>query len=248
MGGVSSSGVPRPARVAPVALAELARLVEQSELGTADGAGVAVTGVTASSDRVQPGDLFAGLPGLHTHGARFAADAVRAGAVAVLTDAAGAAAVPPQVPMLVVPDVRAVLGPVAAQVYGNPSGALRVQGVTGTSGKTTTTFFLRSALVAAGRVPGLIGTVATMIGAEEIKTGFTTPEAPDVQALLALMRERGVTDVAMEVSSHALELGRVGGVAFEVGGFTNLSQDHLDFHPSMADYFAANSSSVLASK
>ena len=198
-----------------------------------------VSGVTASSDRVQPGDLFAALPGMHTHGARFAAAAVAGGAVAVLTDAAGAAEVADAVPTVVVPDVRAVLGPVAARVYGNPSRHLRVVGVTGTSGKTTTTFFVRDALAAAGRVPGLIGTVVTMIGDDQLHTGFTTPEAPDVHALLALMLERGVTDVAMEVSSHALELGRVGGVDFEVGGFTNLSQDHLDFHPSMADYFAA---------
>jgi UDP-N-acetylmuramoyl-L-alanyl-D-glutamate--2,6-diaminopimelate ligase len=199
----------------------------------------AVTGVTASSDRIRPGDLFAAVPGTHTHGSRFAADAITAGAVAVLTDPDGRAGVPAGVPTLVVPDVREVLGPVASRVYGDPSSALRVHGITGTSGKTTTTFFLRAGLAADGRVPGLIGTVATMIGADEIKTGFTTPEAPDVHALLAVMRERDVTDVAMEVSSHALALGRVGGVAFDVGGFTNLSQDHLDFHPSMADYFAA---------
>ena len=208
-------------------------------LDRASDATLLVTGITASSDRVQRGDVFAALPGRHTHGARFAADAIAAGAAAVLTDPAGRAEVPDGAVTVVVPDVRRVLGVTAARVYGDPSAALRVQGVTGTSGKTTTTFFLRAALAAAGRVPGLIGTVATMIGADEIQTGFTTPEAPDVHALLALMRERGVTDVAMEVSSHALELGRVGGVHFEVGGFTNLSQDHLDFHPTMADYFAA---------
>jgi UDP-N-acetylmuramoyl-L-alanyl-D-glutamate--2,6-diaminopimelate ligase len=139
----------------------------------------------------------------------------------------------------VVPDVRAVLGPVAAQVYGTPSAGLRLLGVTGTSGKTTTTFLVRAGLQAAGRVPGLIGTVATMIGTAEIKTGFTTPEAPEVQALLALMRERGVSDVAMEVSSHALDMHRVDGIAFDVGAFTNLSEDHLDFHPDMESYFAA---------
>jgi UDP-N-acetylmuramoyl-L-alanyl-D-glutamate--2,6-diaminopimelate ligase len=233
---VSSAGdVPRPARVTPVPLGELARLAET----TVDGPESQISGITASSDRIRPGDLFAAIPGLRTHGARFASDAARAGAVAVLTDAAGTAHAPPGLPTLVVTDVRAVLGAIASRVYGDPSGALRVQGVTGTSGKTTTTFFLRAGLAAAGRTPGLVGTVATMIGADRIETGFTTPEAPDLHALLAVMRERGVTDVAMEVSSHALELGRVGGVAFEVGGFTNLSQDHLDFHPSMEDYFAA---------
>jgi UDP-N-acetylmuramoyl-L-alanyl-D-glutamate--2,6-diaminopimelate ligase len=115
-------------------------------------------------------------------------------------------------------------------------------GVTGTSGKTTTTFLIRAGLRAAGRVPGLIGTVATMIGDEEIKTGFTTPEAPDVQALLAVMRERGVTDVAMEVSSHALAMHRVDAISYEVGAFTNLSEDHLDFHADMEEYFAAKAS------
>jgi UDP-N-acetylmuramoyl-L-alanyl-D-glutamate--2,6-diaminopimelate ligase len=160
----------------------------------------------------------------------------------VLTDEAGLASVGESVPAIVVPDVRAVLGAVSADVYRNPSADLTMLGVTGTSGKTTTTFLMRAALRAAGRVPGLIGTVATMIGDEEIKTGFTTPEAPDVQALLAVMRERGVTDVAMEVSSHALAMRRVDGIRFDVGAFTNLSEDHLDFHAGMEDYFAAKAS------
>ena len=188
---------------------------------------------------VRPGDLFAGVPGRSGHGARFAADAIAAGAVAVLTDAEGRSLVPAGVPVLTVPDVRAALGEVSSTVYGRPSEAMNVLGVTGTSGKTTTTFLIRAGLLAAGRVPGLIGTVATMIGDEEIKTGFTTPEAPEVQALLAVMRERGVTDVAMEVSSHALALGRAAGIEFAAGAFTNLSEDHLDFHADMADYFAA---------
>ncbi len=204
-----------------------------------DGADVAVTGITASSDRVHRGDVFAALPGRAAHGASYAADALRRGAVAVLTDAPGRAYVPDGVPVLVVPDVRRVLGPVSAEVYARPSADLAMLGVTGTSGKTTTTFLMRAGLRAAGRVPGLIGTVATMIGNDEIKTGFTTPEAPDVQALLAVMRERGVTDVAMEVSSHALTMGRVDGIRFDVGAFTNLSEDHLDFHADMEDYFAA---------
>ena len=201
-----------------------------------------MTGVTSGTAFVQPGDLFAGLPGTHTHGAGFAARAIGSGAVAILTDEAGTALVPPDVPTLVVDDVRAALGPVSSLVYGEPSTAMRVLGVTGTSGKTTTTFLMRAGLLAAGRVPGLVGTVATLIGDDEIKTGFTTPEAPEVHALLAVMAERGVTDVAMEVSSHALALGRVGGIQFAVAAFTNLSEDHLDFHTDMADYFAAKSS------
>lgn len=217
------------------ALADLAR-----DRGVIRGDGAAkITGVTAASARVLPGDLFVALPGRSGHGAAYATDALARGAVAVLTDAAGADVVPPGTPVFEVPDVRRVLGPVSADVYGRPGDALRMLGVTGTSGKTTTTFLMRVGLRAAGRVPGLIGTVATMIGDEEIETGFTTPEAPELQSLLAVMRERGVTDVAMEVSSHALDMHRADGISFDVAGFTNLSEDHLDFHADMAEYFAA---------
>jgi UDP-N-acetylmuramoyl-L-alanyl-D-glutamate--2,6-diaminopimelate ligase len=230
-----TDGVPRPSDVVPV---QLGALWPGRLLGT----DVSVTGVTSGTAFVQPGDLFAGLPGTRVHGATYAVSALERGAVAVLTDAAGADLLPPDVPALVVDDVRGALGPVSSLVYGEPSTSMRVLGVTGTSGKTTTTFLVRAGLLAAGRVPGLVGTVATLIGDDEIKTGFTTPEAPEVHALLAVMAERGVTDVAMEVSSHALALGRVGGIHFEVAGFTNLSEDHLDFHTDMADYFAAKSS------
>jgi UDP-N-acetylmuramoyl-L-alanyl-D-glutamate--2,6-diaminopimelate ligase len=198
-----------------------------------------VTGITATSGSVRPGDLFAALPGRSGHGAAYAAGAVASGAVAVLTDEAGRGSVPAGVPTVVVPAVRPVLGEVAALVYGHPSTAMRMFGVTGTSGKTTTTFLIRAGLRAAGRTPGLVGTVATLIGEDEVKTGFTTPEAPDLQALLAVMRERGVTDAAMEVSSHALAMHRVDGIRFDVAGFTNLSEDHLDFHSDMEDYFSA---------
>jgi UDP-N-acetylmuramoyl-L-alanyl-D-glutamate--2,6-diaminopimelate ligase len=233
----SVPGLPRPVQVRPTALSQLRAAAGSG--ARLDGADVTVTGITSGTGFVRPGDLFAGLPGARAHGALFAPDAVAAGAVAVLTDTAGAASVPDGVPMLVVDDVRKRLGPASAAVYGHPSAAKKVLGVTGTSGKTTTTFLIRAGLVAAGRAPGLIGTVATMIGGEEVKTGFTTPEAPEVQALLAVMRERGVTDVAMEVSSHALAMDRTTGIEFAVAGFTNLSQDHLDFHADMEDYFAA---------
>lgn len=226
--------MPRPTSVAASPLSALA-----VDRGTVRGADVDVTGITASSDRVRPGDLFAALPGRGRHGASFAAGALAAGAVAVLTDPAGVDLLDADVPVLEVADVRKALGPVAAHVYGLPAQKLRMLGVTGTSGKTTTTFLMRAGLLASGREPGLIGTVATMIGADEVKTGFTTPEAPDLQALLAVMVERGVTDVAMEVSSHALVMGRVGGIGFDVAGFLNLSEDHLDFHTDMNDYFAA---------
>lgn len=200
-----------------------------------------VTGVTLRSQDVRPGDLFAALSGGSAHGARFAADAVQSGAVAVLTDQAGVDQLSPDlgVQVLVHPDPRAVLGTLAAGVYGHPSRTLRVIGVTGTSGKTTTTYLVEAGLRAAGRTAGLIGTVGIRIDGRDEPSSLTTPEAPDLQALLAVMVERGVDTVVMEVSSHALTLGRVDGTVFEAGGFTNLSRDHLDFHPTMQDYLDA---------
>lgn len=227
--------VPRPEHVRPVSLGDVAGFLGIAE----SGGGHAVTGITHSDARVLPGDLFAGVPGHSVHGASFAPAAIARGAAAVLTDPAGADYVPERVPVLVVPDVRTVLGGVSSFIYGNPSNDLAVLGVTGTSGKTTTTYFLRAGLQAAGLPSGLIGTVATMIGDESITTGFTTPEATEVQALLAIMRERGAEVVAAEVSSHALALGRADGTHFAVAAFTNLSQDHLDLHGSMEAYFAA---------
>jgi UDP-N-acetylmuramoyl-L-alanyl-D-glutamate--2,6-diaminopimelate ligase len=132
-----------------------------------------------------------------------------------------------------------VLGEVADLVYGEPTAALPVLGVTGTSGKTTTVYLLEAGLAAAGRTTGLVGTVETRIAGRVVPSALTTPEATDLHATFAAMREAGVDAVAMEVSSHALVLGRVGGVRFAVGGFSNLTQDHLDFHGDMAEYFAA---------
>ena len=215
--------------------------------GDPGGGDTAVAGVTLRAGEARPGDLFAALPGARAHGADFAAAAVAAGAVALLTDPAGvdrarAAGVPSGVPVLVHPQPRAVVGPVAAAVYGDPTSRLRVLGVTGTSGKTTVAHLLEAGLAAAGRRTGLVGTVGVRIGARTVPSAFTTPEAPDLQALFAAMEDDGVTDVAMEVSSHALALGRVAGTRFAVGAFTNLSQDHLDFHADMDDYFAAKAS------
>ncbi|MBC7375164.1 MAG: UDP-N-acetylmuramoyl-L-alanyl-D-glutamate--2,6-diaminopimelate ligase [Frankiales bacterium] len=206
-----------------------------------DGAAVTVSGVTLDSRAVRPGDLYAALPGARAHGADFAAQAIAAGAVAVLTDAVGAARIA-GVPVLIAADPRAVLGQVARWVYDDPAAAMLMLGVTGTNGKTTTAFLLEAGLRAAGHCTGLLGTVLTRIGDDVVPSVRTTPEAPDLQALLAVMRERATTAVAMEVSSHALTLGRVDGVVFDVAGFTNLSQDHLDFHLTMADYEAAKAS------
>ncbi|ORA72421.1 UDP-N-acetylmuramoyl-L-alanyl-D-glutamate--2,6-diaminopimelate ligase [Mycolicibacterium insubricum] len=204
--------------------------------------GVRITGVTLRAQEARPHDLFAALPGSSAHGADFAADALARGATAILTDPVGAdrlRGTAAGVPLLTVPNPRAVLGALAARVYDNPSRRLQVVGITGTSGKTTTSYLAEAGLRAAGRVVGLIGTVGVRIDGVDVPSALTTPEAPALQALLAVMAERGVDTVVMEVSSHALELGRVDGVEFAVGAFTNLSRDHLDFHPTMADYFEA---------
>lgn len=235
---------PRPARTDPVRLDELAGIVGAVLAGDngREHAAVRVTGATLRAQQARPGDLFAGLPGARAHGAAFLAQAVDNGATALFTDQAGADL--PEVresglPVLIHPDPRAALGALAARIYGNPSDRLSIIGITGTSGKTTVSTLVEAGLHAAGRTTGLIGTVATVIAGERLDSAFTTPEAPDLQALFALMLERGVTDVAMEVSSHALALHRVAGTHFAVGAFTNLSQDHLDFHDGMEDYFAA---------
>ncbi len=232
---------PRPRATAGVRLPALAEQV--GAFPTCGGAipDLAVNGVTLRAQDTRPGDMFAALPGSVAHGAGYASDAVARGAVAVLTDEAGLAVldVPAGVPVLVHPAPRTVLGPVAAQVYGCPSDILTVVGVTGTSGKTTTTHLVEAGLRAARRKAGLIGTVGVRIDGADVPSALTTPEAPALQALLAVMVERGVDAAVMEVSSHALALGRVDAVHFEAAGFTNLSRDHLDFHPTMADYFEA---------
>lgn len=231
----------RPTRVRPHALADLAtRLGVPAPRGAE---GVAVTGLTLSTDRVRPGDLYAALPGTRAHGAAYADRAVAAGAVAVLTDPAGSdQASATGVPVLVVESPRAVLGDLAAHLHDQPATALTLLAVTGTQGKTTTTRLAESGLAAAGVPAAVIGTVGTRIGGVDVKTSLTTPEAPDLHALFAVMREREVAVCAMEVSSHALVLGRVDGVVFDVAAFTNLGRDHLDFHADVEEYFAAKAS------
>jgi UDP-N-acetylmuramoyl-L-alanyl-D-glutamate--2,6-diaminopimelate ligase len=202
-----------------------------------------LSGITLDSRSVKPGDLYVALAGARVHGAAFCADAVAAGAVAVLTDPDGRArAGASGVPVFVLADPRARLGEIACWVYGDPSSRLRLIGVTGTSGKTTSTYLLESGLRMAGHLTGLIGGVELRIGPERLASSLTTPEAPDLQALFAVMAERGVTAAAMEVSSHSLSLGRVAGTSFDVAVFTNLSQDHLDFHADLEDYFRAKAS------
>ncbi|MCW2614005.1 MAG: UDP-N-acetylmuramoyl-L-alanyl-D-glutamate--2,6-diaminopimelate ligase [Frankiales bacterium] len=230
----------------PRALADLIGAVPQLR-AAAPVDGTTVSGCTLDSRAVQPGDLYAALPGSRAHGADFAPQAASLGAAAVLTDPAGAVrAAATGLPVLVADDARAVLGEVARWVHDDPAAGMLVLGVTGTNGKTTTAFLLEAGLRAAGHRTGLLGTVLTRIGDDVVPSVRTTPEAPDLQALLAVMRERGTTAVAMEVSSHALTLGRVDGVVFDVAGFTNLTQDHLDFHPTMQEYEAAKASLFTA--
>ncbi len=199
---------------------------------------IEVSGISQSSAAVIAGDLFVALPGEKFHGAEFARDAIEKGAVAVLTDEAGAAMID-GVPVLVSSNPRRAAGIASAWFYSEPMRDLYSIGVTGTNGKTTVTTLLHQIMTAAGRESGLIGTVETRIGVEAVASKRTTPESSDLQALSAVMRERHMRNLVMEVSSHAITLERIRGSHFAVVGFTNLSQDHLDFHKNMEEYFAA---------
>ncbi|MFP5282649.1 MAG: UDP-N-acetylmuramoyl-L-alanyl-D-glutamate--2,6-diaminopimelate ligase, partial [Actinomycetes bacterium] len=228
------------------ALRPRARPIALSALLSDAVASVPISGVSLDSRAVRPGDLYVGLPGQLHHGARFAAAAVRAGAVAVLTDPVGATLVDDlEAPVVVDPDPRRRMAAIAAEVYGRPADRMTMLGVTGTNGKTTTTYLLAAALAAAGARPGLIGTIGFSIAGAPLpgtRSTVTTPESPDLQALLAVMAERGADTVAMEVSSHALALGRVEAIEFTACAFTNFGSDHLDFHGSVEAYWEAKAS------
>jgi UDP-N-acetylmuramoyl-L-alanyl-D-glutamate--2,6-diaminopimelate ligase len=223
-------------RTTPVPLGDIATLLA-IECGS-DLATLPITGVSLDSRAVQPGDLFFALPGHHAHGAMFIEQAQRAGARAVVTDDDGAQ-VASEIPVLIVPHPRARVGPVASLVYGHPSASMSVLAVTGTNGKTTTTWMTAAALHAAGVATGVIGTLGAWIGGTRYPLARTTPEASDLHALLAVMREEGVECVVMEASSIALTEGRLDGVDVDVALFTHLTQDHLDYHGSMEAYFDA---------
>jgi UDP-N-acetylmuramoyl-L-alanyl-D-glutamate--2,6-diaminopimelate ligase len=196
---------------------------------------VEISGLAYSSQSVTPGALFFCVPGFRSDGHDFAPDAVRRGAAALVTERR----LDLGVPEVVVDDVRAAMGPAAARFYGEPTAELDVVGITGTNGKTTTAFLVRHLLEAAGRQTGLLGTVKSVVGGVEEGVERTTPEAIDLQETFRRMRDGGDSAVAMEVSSHALELGRAAGIRFACRVFTNLTQDHLDFHETMDAYFAA---------
>lgn len=234
-------GAPRPESARPSPLGELAELLGVRAAGAdPESQTTRITGITHDSRAVRPGDLYAALPGAKLHGADFAAQAAALGAAAVLTDPAGAErAAATGLPVLAVDDPRARMGELAAEIYGRPGESLLQLGITGTSGKTTTAYLIDGGLRGTGRATGLVGTVEMRIGDERIKSERTTPEATDLQALFAVMRERGVDAVTMEVSSHALVLGRVDGCVFDVAVFNNLSPEHMEFHSDMEDYFQA---------
>lgn len=204
---------------------------------TAPMVAVDVIGLSYDSRRVRPGDVFVAIRGLQVDGAIFAGQALERGAAAIVAERPA----PPDlvVPWLVVDDSRKALAVLASTFYGRPSGSLQLVGITGTNGKTTTSFLVASIFEAAGVPCGLIGTVGHQVGEELQQAGHTTPEAPDVEYLLTGMVNRGCGACAMEVSSHALALNRVEELVFAAGVFTNLTRDHLDFHADMESYFGA---------
>jgi UDP-N-acetylmuramoyl-L-alanyl-D-glutamate--2,6-diaminopimelate ligase len=200
-------------------------------------ASIAATGVAYDSRRVAPGAVFVALRGQQDDGARYAPQAVARGAAAVVAETEAPAGI--TVPWVTVPDARLALALLADRYFEHPSRALRVIGITGTNGKTTTAYLLRAILEAAGQRCGLMGTVVYSVGTDDREATRTTPEAPDVQQMLREMVDNGCTAAVMEVSSHALALKRVDGLCFAAGVFSNLTRDHLDFHGDMEAYFAA---------
>lgn len=196
-----------------------------------------ITGITYDSRRVLPGNLFVAMRGEHTDGHRYVEAAIERGATAVVLERE--ASLNPRATRIRVADARRTLAAAAARFYNEPSLALKVVGVTGTNGKTTTSFMLKSIFDAAGWGAGLLGTVQYQVGQRIIPAARTTPESVEIQDLMSQMLRAGCRGVAMEVSSHALELQRVAGIDFDVAVFTNLSQDHLDFHGTMENYFQA---------
>lgn len=201
-----------------------------------------VKGITVSNHDIAPGWLFVAIPGYTQHGIRFAHAAAEAGAVAVLTDPEGARRAREQVldlPVVVVEDPRAACAPVAATIYAHPARQLRTMAITGTNGKTTTSYLMRAALGVDHPDAALCGTVETLVGGLDIRSEHTTNEAPVIQRLLALALQSGEGAAVVETSAHALSLHRVDDIVFDVAGFTNLQHDHLDYYGDMEHYFEA---------
>ncbi|QTX04910.1 Mur ligase family protein [Agromyces archimandritae] len=234
----------RPQHPSPRSLGGLAEAFGFDARG--DVAGLEITGASLASGQVEPGDLYVGVPGRRVHGAAYAADAAEHGAVAVLTDPAGAelaagslAAAGYELPVLVTPDARAALGDVAAWIHRTGENPATLFAVTGTNGKTSVVYLLDALLRRLGVVSGLSSTAERRIGDEAVTSSLTTPEASELHALLARMREAGVRAVGVEVSAQALSRHRVDGLVFDVVGFTNLSHDHFDDYRDFDEYFRA---------
>jgi UDP-N-acetylmuramoyl-L-alanyl-D-glutamate--2,6-diaminopimelate ligase len=225
------------APITPLAGRPLADLTAGLTGWTVGDPGLQIGGIAYRSDQVRAGDLFFCVPGTRVDGHDFATQAAAAGAVAVVAERE--LALPDHVAQVVVPSVREAMGPASAEWYGRPADHMTVVGITGTNGKTTTTYLLESVFRAAGLVPGVVGTTGVRIDGELEPFPRTTPEAPDLHRLLAKMLERRVRAVAMEVSSHGLHQHRVGGIRYACAVFTNLTQDHLDYHGSFEEYFRA---------
>ena len=227
----------RPLSAPAVSFAAIAKM-----LGVDSDIELEITGIAQSAAEVELGDIFVALQGAKHHGSQFLAEAVQKGAAAVITDGAGAMiSTKTQLPVLVIENPRKIIGELASYIYDEPSQNTFMVGITGTNGKTTVTTLLHQIWQLAGWNSGLIGTVNTQINEDVLPATHTTPEAAPLQSLLAAMKERHCRSVAMEVSSHALDQFRVSGTKFNIAGFTNLTQDHLDFHGNMDSYFKAKS-------
>lgn len=220
-------------------MSKIARAVE----GELHGESGQVRGAVVDNRDVRDGELFVAMPGLHVHGAKFGAEAVARGARGILTDTAGLPFLDGlQIPVITVSDVGHAAGVAASLAYDKPAEKLQIWGVTGTNGKTTTTYMLRHLLHRAGHLSSLVGTVEASIGKKSSPAFITTPQAPQLQAFAASTVQEHVKHMIVEVSSHALAMGRVDPLHFAVAGFTNLSQDHLDYHQTMEKYFQAKAS------
>jgi UDP-N-acetylmuramoyl-L-alanyl-D-glutamate--2,6-diaminopimelate ligase len=229
----------RPDVVQPVELALFAETFELTAIGHLEN--IKLTGISMNTNDLRQGDLFVAMPGKKTHGANFIEKAIAQGAVAVVTDSAGIEQLGHiEIPVLKLENPRAHLGELAAFVYGNVAGNMpKLFATTGTNGKTSTSYLLEGILRQLGQVTGLTSTAERHIAGEVIVSRLTTPESPEMQALIARMREKGVTSVAIEVSAQALSQLRVDGLHFDVVGFTNLSHDHLDDYKDMQEYLEA---------
>ncbi|WP_296631557.1 UDP-N-acetylmuramoyl-L-alanyl-D-glutamate--2,6-diaminopimelate ligase [Rhodoluna sp.] len=229
----------RPDRVKPVSVEAFAKHFDLQVFG--DASSLQITGISMNTGDLRPGDLFVAMPGKKTHGATFVTKALELGCVAIVTDQAGRDLIGEvRVPVLLLEEPRKKLGELAAFVYGNVAGQMpKLFATTGTNGKTSTSYLLEAILKQLGEITGLTSTAERHIAGEVIVSRLTTPESPEMQALIARMREKGVTAIAIEVSAQALSQLRVDGLHFDVAGFTNLSHDHLDDYKDMQEYLEA---------